>query len=436
MKRALPILILLLCAGVFAVGILELFKLRFDAGDVYPPYSTLRADPLGASAFYESLARIPGISASRDFRMTDEMPEGRGIAYLHLAGERTEWDELPEDSFKQIESFVRAGGRLVVAIFPEQAKPRASRFDKPGDAGNKTQNTDGQKGGEKESKANPPNSPKNRKVPANSGDEIFKTESIAEKWGLGFDVKNLKQGADASYEPVMVENESLPSLPAALAWHSGVVMTNLDKAWHVIYARGSDAVLAERKFGSGTVVFATDCYFMSNEALQKDRHAELLAWVVGPAREVMFDEAHFGIVDNPGIAMLMRKYRLGGLVLALLVLAVLFIWKNAAGLGPVREAEETEAWVAGKDSAAGFTNLLRHHIKPEEVLATSFAEWKKSFPRGTFSSARLERVEAFIQTENQRPAGERDAVKAYRAIAALLAKNTRFTSPNSDPKKP
>jgi hypothetical protein len=68
-------------------------------------------------------------------------------------------------------------------------------------------------------------------------------------------------------------------------------------------------VVVERQVGRGTIVMASDSYFLSNEALQRDRHADLLAWLVGSGTQVVFDEAHLGIVEKPGVATLMRKYR-------------------------------------------------------------------------------------------------------------------------------
>ena len=61
MKKRLPALVLVVCAVGFAFGLVHLFRLRFAAGDVYPEYSSLRADPLGAMAFCESLERMPGL---------------------------------------------------------------------------------------------------------------------------------------------------------------------------------------------------------------------------------------------------------------------------------------------------------------------------------------------------------------------------------------
>ncbi len=431
-NRHIPLILLLALTFAFVLGVLQLFKLRFETGDVYPPYSTLRADPLGASAIYESLDEVPGISVSRDFRPTDEMPEGKGTAYLHLACSRNDWDELDEDSFKEIETFVKAGGRLVIAFFPETIKPHQSHFARKSKEDAKK--PDEQNTGQEKSKAKSGTRVKRRKKAGDKNDQMFHLVSLAKRWGIGFDVKSMKTGAEGTYEPLTVANRNEPSLPELMTWHSGVVMTNLDEAWRVIYARDRDAVLAERHFGSGTVVFSTDSYFLSNEAMQKDRHAELLAWVVGPCRQVMFDEAHLGIVNNPGVAALLRKYRLHGLVAGFLLLAALFIWKNSMGFGPEREGEEAESFVAGKDSAAGFVNLLRHHIKPQNLLNTCVTEWKKSQAKGKFSSARIQRVDAFMQTENALPSKERNPVQSYQAICALLKKGPEFQV--SNPKSP
>jgi len=38
MKKYFPIIVLLGCVAVFALGIVQLFELRFESGDVYPAY--------------------------------------------------------------------------------------------------------------------------------------------------------------------------------------------------------------------------------------------------------------------------------------------------------------------------------------------------------------------------------------------------------------
>ena len=124
MKRRLAIATLLLCAAVVVATLVALLKLRFDAGDVYPPYSTLRADPLGAMALYESLQRLPGISVRRDFQAANRLPGGWDTTYLQLAGEISLWRKLPEDVVRKIERFTIEGGRLVIILSP----PNHRRF--------------------------------------------------------------------------------------------------------------------------------------------------------------------------------------------------------------------------------------------------------------------------------------------------------------------
>src|SRR5262249_17870807 len=157
------------------------------------------------------------------------------------------------------------------------------------------------------------------------------------------------------------------------------------------YARGTNAVVIERAWGPGTLVMATDSYFVSNEAMRKERHPELLAWLVGQNKEVVFDEAHLGIVETPGVGTLIRKYRLQWPLLGLILLAALFIWKNSVSLAPPYSAEQRQEYVAGKEIAAGFVNLLRRNIPSRDVLKVCFVEWKKSFPSGgKYASTRQE----------------------------------------------
>ena len=53
-------LALIVLLGVFGYGLVQLFKLRFAAGDVYPTYSSLRGDPLGCRVYFDSLEQLGG----------------------------------------------------------------------------------------------------------------------------------------------------------------------------------------------------------------------------------------------------------------------------------------------------------------------------------------------------------------------------------------
>ncbi len=411
MRKYLPIIVLVGCTALFAFGIVDLFELRFENGDVYEPYSSLRADPLGTMAFYESLGKMPGISVNRDFSTSNRLPGEPGTVYLHLAADAYEFDWLSDDVYHEIKNFLAGGGRLVITYFP-QTRPIHPYFDDE-DETNSVQPA--------RSKLKDKNNPakktsKNKKHLKGDASGV----NLEDEWGFHESFQELPQDADA-YQPVTVLNRSDSALPASLDWHSGMIFTNSDKAWHTVYARGTHAVVLERAFGKGSVVVASDSYFLSNEAMTKDRHAEFLAWLIGANKHVVFDEAHLGIVDSPGIAMLMRQYRLHGLAAGLLLLAGLFVWKNSTSLVPPQPEEQREDFVSGKDSASGFVNLLRRNISPRDLFAVCFAEWKKSAaPAGKFSQARLQQAEAMFHAENSRPAGERNPVATYQQISETL----------------
>ena len=54
--------------ALLILGVFELLMLRFETGDVYSPYSSLRTDPVGSKAYYESLLLQPGVQVERRYR--------------------------------------------------------------------------------------------------------------------------------------------------------------------------------------------------------------------------------------------------------------------------------------------------------------------------------------------------------------------------------
>lgn len=403
------------CAVIFGAGLFHLLKLRFEAGDVYPPYSSLRADPLGTMAFYEALERMPGINVERDFSADNKLPGGRNTTYLHLGAQTREWKWMDLDEFRTIEDFVTAGGRLVITFFPEVANPSVILPPEEEAAREKSP--------KKTVAEKPDPSGANKKKSARSKSDRFRhASSTRERWGIESAFRELEPGTN-NYESTWVQRRAALPLPEALEWHSGVIFTNLSTNWHTIYARGTNAVLVERKFGAGTIVMAGDSFFISNEAMVNDRRSELLSWFVGPSHDVMFDEAHFGILQTEGVATLLRKYHLYAVVGALLLLAVLFIWKNSFSFVPPWQMTGEQQFVAGREGSAGFINLLRRNISSRDLLQVCFAEWKKSVvkPGGT-ASARHTQAEALVNAEMQRSPSARRPLVLYQEVCRTLKK--------------
>jgi hypothetical protein len=219
-------------------------------------------------------------------------------------------------------------------------------------------------------------------------------------------------------EPVTVADTN-SGLPRLMSWHSAIYFDQLDEAWTTIYARRGKAVVIERDVGAGSLVLASDSYFVSNEALRRERRPELLAWLTGGRRNIMFDETHLGVEQRPGLAGLARQYHLTGLAAGLALVAALFIWRNTVSfLPPCPDPVEQTGLVEGRDSAAGLMSLLRRGVGPGEVLSVCLTEWKRTGAAPEKAAA----VERIIAAENALPARQRSPVSAYRAIQRLLAK--------------
>jgi len=109
----------------------------------------------------------------------------------------------------------------------------------------------------------------------------------------------------------------------------------------------------------------------------------------------------------------MRKYRLHGLIFSLLLLAALFIWKNSLSLVPPLEdasMDQGTPVVTGKDSIAGFVNLLRRGIPRSGILSVCFEEWQKTFSRRAFiSAAQRQEIERLARPEDS----DRNSVETY-----------------------
>jgi hypothetical protein len=157
-----------------------------------------------------------------------------------------------------------------------------------------------------------------------------------------------------------------------------------------------------------------------------DRHPDLLAWLVGSSTYVVFDETHLGIGERPGVASLMRKYRLHGLLAGLLVLALLFVWKSSSSLVPPSAdgaaAPDEAAPQAGKDYSSGVVSLLRRNIPAGRIIFTCFEEWKQAFPKKYRRlPEEMKRVKKVLELEKKQKMRKMNPVKAYRAISEILS---------------
>lgn len=371
MKSARFLLILTGLALAFVFGLVHLLNLRFKAGDVYPVYSSLRTDPLGAKAFYESLANLPGFHVRRNYQPFEKLDDETRQTIFLFGIPAEEARTSSEDELRVIENMANAGDRIVVTILPLVEAPRPVR------------------------------KLKTKKKEDKAGSDVI---DLDKRWGYAF-----AYSEDATNK----------------LWHTQLYFDKLDPKWDVLESRGEFPAVIERHFGKGSVILCADSFFVSNEAMRQERRPELLATLVGQNHDIVFDETHLGVGEDPGVMTLMRKYRLHGLLFGLLLLAGLFVWKNAASFVPPHEDTGTNgaALADGKDSAAGFVNLVRRSIPASELLPACVAEWKKSLAHTLpASGGRRERVDAVLAEQQALPARQRNPLGAYRQIAEILKK--------------
>jgi hypothetical protein len=188
----------------------------------------------------------------------------------------------------------------------------------------------------------------------------------------------------------------------------------------VLYLCDTKPVVIERKFGGGSMILAADSFFISNEALRGERHSRLIARLFDGPPVIVFDEEHNNLRENPGIASLARKYRLHGVVASLLLLAILFVWKNAVRFVPAYETAAVQSdVVVGKESSEGFVHLLRRSIRRSAIFDACLAEWRKAFSNQPRELAKFNKIQADLTI---RPPAQREPVAAYRIISRALAR--------------
>jgi len=392
--RLFPALFLLMVIGLFVYGVTELLILRFQKGDVYPPYSSYRSDPLGTKAFYEGLALLQGMETVRN---VEPLPKVSGLSEttLFLFGLRA--FAMQSASVQALEDAALGGGRVVISLVPMDARPAP-----PAKKGEK------QEAPQEEAKRQQDEEP--------DPDQEFYGKGHADlckRWSVETKLSP-KKDKEASLSAL--END----LPPSLAWYSPLVFEPLDEAWRTIYSRAGQPVLIERSYGKGSIVLSSDSFFLSNEAMKSKRYPHLLTWLCGTHQKIIFDETHLGVSQNPGIAKLLRKYGLGPFFMGLMGLALLAIWKQSSRFVPAHEEDEPAPVEAGKDTSSGLTNLLRRNISPENILSACLEEWKRSFTHGKQNlSALLPRIQEIIVPEGARSKKNRDPVQAYRKISVL-----------------
>lgn len=382
MRQYRGAIFLALVAGVFVAGLTVLFRLRVAKGDLFPVYSSLRADPLGLRGWHDALELVPGVTVTRHLHEMERLKAYPARTIVIAGVSPREWEHLPREAFEALDAAVATGSRLVVLFKTEFA---------PND-----------------------HDPKTMPAEKTAKDEKAKDGKAAPAradfvdWREAWNVKTGTRGGWGSDRDAEWEDGAPADFPAALRWRSSMVFSPAPELKaRVLYRRLDRPVLVEFSRGRGSVVLASDTYFASNEALQADAPAAVLAWLVGPNRQVEFEEGHLGMTAEPGIAALARHYGLGGAAVMAALLAVLVVWRRMAPFVPAPVAVDDVK--LSYRPTAGLETLLHRAVAPGALLDTCVAEWERGARESERTRAEAARVDA-----------EASPVGHYNAITRAL----------------
>jgi hypothetical protein len=332
------------------IGLTSIVQDRAKQGGSYPVFSSYRTLPEGTSVLYEALRHSPGMTADRNIQTLGAAHfQNAAVLMLGVSPVLLNGDG---QWFNDMEGLADNGNRVIIGLLP-----RRTRFIQP----------------------------------ANN-----QLEDALKRWNIRLDFVRQTDFRDA-------EDENLtPGWP---------MYFSRAKGWDTLREENGKPVVIERAWGKGTIVLMTNSFLLTNAAMVEDRQTTFLSNLIGPVHQTIFDETHFGLEETGSIAALARRYRLQGLVLGLVLVALLFIWKNAAGFPPVSGMRPTQA-VIGEDSAAAFLNLIRRNIRRDDILSTCVEQWSRMYQRKAGSS---------LQTAiDLAESGRKNPAQTYAEIQQIL----------------
>ena len=214
------------------------------------------------------------------------------------------------------------------------------------------------------------------------------------------------------------EGEELKTAELQLRWkvklaHSSGLYLAAATGWTVLSRDRDHLLTVEKPFGKGSIVLAAYGPSFDNLSMAAGGDPALLARIVGPNRDIVFDETHLGIEESGSVVDLARRFRLHGLGFGLALCAALFLWRSTAAFPPFAGAPAPTG-ISGRTALAGMVTLLRRHVPVDELVNHCWQQWLKG-GAAALTPQRQARAEAIVR------AGPRDPIPAMREIQVVLA---------------
>ncbi len=320
--------ILIIIILAFFIGTICIFQSRFRNGETFPDYSTLKADPLGTLALFESLQKTPNLTVTRNYSNTSIVDLSN--ITIFFIGIQPNIFEMDGSLTNHIDSMLKKGNRIIVSFL------------------------------------DPPfYSPSNTLPDSSDKNDVLFTHSI--KFRKNFSGTNNVQTTDT-----ILKNVTWP----------GALNLQTDSTWKTIVSRDSFMLLGEKKVHSGILVALHDGYNLCNHGLRdnlkKNGSNPLIPYLLGNNTNIIFDESHHGIIKRMGISALLQKSGFTPVILFLGIWFLLLIW-YIQGINIKIQPTSTDynQQFAAPDS---LQLILTSRIPAKNIVQICREEWQKSFP--------------------------------------------------------
>jgi hypothetical protein len=433
MSRTLHILITLVVVTASLMAVYHLLSLQFSTGEAYPVYSSLRSDPLGTMALYESLEGLGGISVARNTKDLERvaLPEN---ATLLLVGAALGPDRV--SLLEHLEGFIVGGGRLVILFRPVE-NPDIDGLGKGADTDDEDEESELEETENVEEPEADDDSDDTEEIDDSAEDEsgsedmlsvLSPTEDISDRWGFGYGEEGLKRDEKgASLEEAQLMDSESMELPRLLSWQSDLYFEDHEEDWSTVYAVDERAVVIEREWGAGSIVLATDNFYLTNEAMMNSRETDYLLFLLGDPGSVVFDETHLGIAERMGLMQLMIHYRLVPLLVVIFVLTGLFVWKNASSVVPVQDSwRDDDRRVSALGTVEGLARLARRSVSKSDVVSTCWSLFLQAPGQlARLDSEGVKQIERRLAASSRSGIAQEKPMDVYNAVSSIVNERKR-----------
>ena len=354
-------LLLVLLLAVFGIAIVMLLNLRFEKGDMFPELSSLRADPLGTRALYESLQQVGGLKVQRSFAPPEELRCcASTVVFAGLSASQFRFDAAFTAALIALAS---RGNRVVLTLEQKTA------------------------------------------IGEWTSDSLL--DSMALRKAARPNLLGLRYVNGRKNDAALA---SRLDGGGGLQW-PGTLLFSADSSWRPIVTKGDFMLLGEKNVGSGSIVALHSGFHLSNQGLRQDLFSHgsnpLLSFIIGSSRTVIFDEWHHGIARANGTSELIARFGMTGVVFFAAAWFLLFVWTARGELAERRlpaTALDEEAF-APEDS---MQLLLSSYTPGACLVSICKEEWQAAFPQRqlpmTEGATAIETYNAlYKQTTHQRP---------------------------------